>query len=199
MSSTRLAPLITSVTSPTRLDVSSTCLGASQKSPHYFATAPHEEDRRRDACLASVGRFWQRWRRPIRATWYYAFRRDAVPSLSPRMILSTERGRRDPEMARVDWRRHRPQSWGDRRSSHLARPRSRGGGSRQGANRRPQALAGRRLDARGSLWNCHDVMAAGDGVETILSIRTTTVANPARRPAPIVGRRRTPKHSRRPY
>src|SRR5271163_4490114 len=65
MSSARLAPSITSVTSQTRLDVSSTYLGPRLKISSTRAIRYHENYLRRSGYSAFAGRSAERWPKPI--------------------------------------------------------------------------------------------------------------------------------------
>ena len=101
-------------------------------------------------------------------TRHYRFARNRQPAIPSALLLSPRRACADRDLAGDDRRRHRPRRHPHRRAPHLARP----GRRRQGAGRHAAAGHGRspRQCASASASRS-DVMAAGEGIETMLSLR----------------------------
>ena len=175
MSSARLAPSITSVTSQTRLDVSSTYLGPRLKISSTRAIRYHENYLRRSGYSAFAGRSAERWPKPICITNF-----DGMGSLRfhpacfyrPTVGAETQRGPAligvvtdlDNTVTGV----HR--TWLD---PDLVAP---------DHGKAPIESPKRSL---GDIWThavrfgiVDDVMAAGEGIETILSVRSALPALP---------------------
>ncbi len=156
--------------------------------PRGHATTPapsgSPEASRRLIAMAQpiAARSWKR----IAQSRHYGFARNRKPALPSALLLSARRGRPDGDMARDDRRRHGSVRPHHRGTSNLARA----DGSDKAPNDPQRKAMGDLLGHAVRFGIAGDVMAAGEGIETVLSARQ---AIPAMR-----WRRRSHRHTSLP-